>query len=179
MKEVWIVYEEAFTNTLPGSFVRNTRIFDSFEKAKRVMAEQIRNYAVNGNGEWSIPEMIDAVLDDEDFQEYSSEECLALTSEYLKRFFQGEAGGLDICIDDMRYNAFTCSSDEPPAWNYDGFGFYTDRLPSSNAEFFIMDINAFLMDDPDKKYYCLVKDSSEEWDNPYYLYIVLSKTEIE
>ncbi len=179
MKEVWVVYEEAFTNTLPGSFVRNTRIFGSFEKAKRVMAERIMNYAVDSNGEWSIPKMIDTILDDEDFQEYSSEECLMLTSKYLKRFFQGEAGELDICIDDMRCNAFTCSSDEPPAWNHDGFGFYADRLPFFNAEFFIMDINAFLMDDPEKKYYCLVKDSSEEWDNPYYLYIVLSKAEIE
>ena len=45
MKEVWVVYDEAITRDSRNGFSRSVRAFDSFEKAKKVMAERIAYYA--------------------------------------------------------------------------------------------------------------------------------------
>lgn len=186
MKEIWILNEEYCVRNRYNGLSRSIRAFDSFEKAKEEMAQRISFFANDPKspfkGLWNILDTVEEALDDEEFLEDGAPDLFERSMEYMKRFFSGEAGKLVVTIEDAigfstPCTSFTCGCET--AASFSDFFSYITSPHDIGWDYVTADINAFLMEDPEKNYHCFIREATNKNEFPYYLYISLSKLSVE
>lgn len=195
MKNVWVHYLEASNG---DRFVRQTRAFENFENAKETTIKAINDY-VSSQGKffkhWKPEQMLEDFFNLNCYKEkielYSEdglEEHINKTPEYLHRFFNGEAGNINVVFKEndgeYKYTAFCGNILEEGSWYKQG---EFEQACSINGAidafsvFHFLETNCFEIDDPDRDYYCIIKKAREmDLDESLsYVIITLIKTVIE
>lgn len=183
MNEIWTLYEEALIDSeRRDGFTRTVRVFDSFDVAKKAFAARLAYYASKKENpfgdQWSISKVVTDALLSEQFEDNFSDEDQAASFEYFSRLFGGDAGNIEVSIDDTNYTCFE-QSYWGELWDYATSG--STQCPfihMHNCE--TLETNAFLMTDPDETYFFRARSAIKfEADTPCYLCLQLTKANVE
>ncbi|MBE6773351.1 MAG: hypothetical protein E7544_03900 [Ruminococcaceae bacterium] len=196
MKNVWVHYLEASNGE---RFIKQTRVFEKFKNAKEATIKAINDY-VSSQGDFFKPWKPEQMLEEffnlkyykekiELYSEDGLEEHIKKTPEYLHRFFNGEAGNINVVFKEndgeYKYTAFCANIIDEGSW-YEQGGFFgqacsTTEVLDAFSMFHFLETNCFEIDDPDRDYYCVIWKAPEMGlvEPLSYVIITLVKTVIE
>ncbi len=194
MKSCYVLTAEtnlAESNKKSGEQVykRNVKVFEDFDSAKTGMRSLIKEFATtkselfdgNGNVLGFEEEFEYAIEEAEEFEESEVVlETLRNTPQILRKYCLGDK----ISFDEKFYAEFKTTefeiSEDLTGWCYLNtkrfdIPFRLVDIPTPP----FMQINSFIMDDPEKLYIFRIRSACEEWEQPSFIQIELRKVDVE
>ena len=170
-------------------YKRNVKVFEDFDTAKTGMRSLIKEFATtknelfDGNGNvLGFEEDFECAIEEaEEFEESEVVlETLRSTPQILRKYFLGD----EITFSDEFYEEFDTAefevSEDLTGWcklNIESFDIPFRLIDISTPPF--MQINSFIMDNPEKVYVFRIRSACEEWEQPSFIQLELRKVEIE
>ncbi len=170
-------------------YKRDIKVFEDFDTAKTGMRSLIKEFATtknelfDGNGNvLGFEEDFECAIEEaKEFEESEVVlETLRSTPQILRRYFLGDK----ITFSDEFYEEFDTAefeiSEDLTGWSklyIERFDIPFRLIDIPTPPF--MQINSFIMDNPEKVYVLRIHSACEEWEQPSFIQLELRKVEIE